>query len=312
MPHFADMVFEHGGVPVSNMGIPPGGTWYFVDTENGNDSNDGRTVATALASVTEAEDKCTASKNDVVAMIMRNTADAPTATITWDKDYTHLIGLSQNVPGINQRCRISGTAANAITPVLTVSARGCIMRNFQVQNSKGAVCGGVLVSGPYNYFENVYFNGMNASGGATAAGSYCLSVSGAENFFRNCTIGSCQTVRTSTNGALLISNGSNRWVHCEIQGYSETAGNFLVKVDATSGLGDLIFEDCLFYCQTVNWAAACNHAFGMSGGSSHYVILRGNCMFVGVSMGVADTVTHVYTCGPTPNGGAGVATTVTT
>ena len=49
---------------------------------------------------------------------------------------THLIGIGPEFPGIGSRSRIGGTAANAIGVggVFVFSARGCIIKNIQVQN----------------------------------------------------------------------------------------------------------------------------------------------------------------------------------
>ncbi|OHC44816.1 MAG: hypothetical protein A2211_10635 [Rhodanobacter sp. RIFOXYA1_FULL_67_6] len=97
-----------------------------------------------------------------------------------------------------------------------------------------------------------------------------------------------------------------------MRSYSETAGKFLVKVDAATDLRDVQFEDCLFFNYSVNWATGITDAFNVTGGSTHFIILRGNCQFVGVGMGVANTVTHVYGAGAAPNAGMFISTQPTT
>lgn len=306
MTTVGDMLYQLGGVPT--LGIPFSGQskYYFVDCANGSDTNDGLTPANALASLAAAEAKCVAEHHDTVIWIPSDSQDTTATTITWDKDHTHIIGVGAPFPGIGQRCRIASTAA---APALTVTARGCIMKNFQVQNSYAGASGGVLVSGPYNYFENVYFNGMNNASSANKSTSYCLTVSGAENYFRNCTIGSVQLAMSSTNAPLILSNGANTFEGCRIQHYSETAGNFLVNLaSGTAGMSLILFDDCVFFNQTVNWASGSTDVFNIEQTGSHYVLLK-DCIMIGASSW-ADVVTHVYHDKAAPATGGGIAIAV--
>ena len=293
---------------VAQMGIPRGplSKAYLVDAVNGSDSNHGRSWSAPLKTVQAAETLCVGDRHDVVLLLAGDTQDTVAVTITWDKDHTHLIGLSAPFPGIGQRARIGSSVA---APALTISAKGCIFKNFQVQNSYAGASGGVLVSGPYNYFENVYFNGMNNASSANKSTSYCLSVTGAENYFKNCTIGSVQLAMSSTNAPLLISNGANTFEGCRIQHYSETAGNFLVRLPAgTGGLSLVLFDDCIFFNQTVNWASGSTDVFNIAQTGSHYVLLKA-CIMVGATSW-ADVVTHVYHDKAAPATGGGIAIAV--
>jgi len=290
------------------MGIPHGplSKMYLVDTVNGDDDNTGTNWQSPLKTLAEAEDRCVGDRHDTVLWIPGDTQDSVAATIAWDKDHTHLIGLGAPFPGIGQRCRIASTVA---APALTISGRGGIFKNFQVQNSYAGASGGVLVSGSYNYFEGVYFNGMNNASSANKATSYCLSVTGAENYFKKCTIGSVQLAMSSTNAPLLISNGANTFEECRIQHYSETAGNFLVSLPAgTGGLSLVFFDRCVFFNQTVNWASGSDDVFNIAQTGSHYILLRDEVMIGATSW--ADVVTHVYHTTAAPATGGGIAIAV--
>ena len=293
---------------VAGMGIPrgPNSKVFLVDTVNGDDDNTGTTWQSPLATLAEAEDRCTGERHDTVLWIPGDTADSVAATIAWDKDHTHLVGIGAPFPGIGQRCRLTSSVA---APALTISGRGGIFKNFQVQNTYAGASGGTLVSGPYNYFEGVYFNGMNDASSANKATSYCLTVSGAENYFKRCTVGSVQLVTSSTNAPLIISAGANTFEECRIQHYSETAGNFLVSLPAgTGGLSLLFFDRCVFYNQSVNWAAGSTDVFNIAQTGSHYVLLRDEIM-VGASSW-SDVVTHVYHSSPAPATAGGIAVAV--
>ena len=305
-------------VSVALHGIPrgPNSNIYLVDPANGSDSNQGDRWSQPLASVAAAYANCTTNQHDVVLFIGGQTADNPTSAITWAKNHTHLIGLTAPLPGMGQRCRIVNAAANDLAMLFTLSGAGCIVKNIQFFDGKDkdedAAC--VLVSGSRNYLENVFVAGMGHATPAARAGSYSLKVSGAENALRDCTIGLDTILRAAANAELIVSGARNRFIHCDIRSYCETAGKFLVKIDNSGDdLRDIIFEDALFFNYTVNWANGIDNVFDMpAGGNTHYVILRGNCQVVGVNSGWADVVTHIYGAGPAPNAGFGISTNPTT
>lgn len=318
MTSFSDLVYSMG-VPLL-AGIPFGHSSkvYFVDPTNGNDANDGESVETAVAHVATAYNKTVANHNDVVVFIGGPTGDSVTAGITWSNSYTHLIGVSTGLPGMGQRCRIVNPASVDAAVLFTLSGNGCIIRNIQFFDGKDSAADGacVLVSGNRNELRNVFVAGMGdatASGPFSRAGSYSLKVTGAENFFENCTIGLDTVDRTAANSELIVAGVRNTFKGGMILCSSTTAGKFLVKIDNSGG--DLRwnkFEDVSFMCYSSNWAAGINNAFSMpAGGSTHYVILK-NCDLVGVSVGWADTVTHLYSADPVPNAGFGIAVAPTT
>ena len=281
---------------------------YVVDPVNGSDSADGLSPATALASVEAAYAKCVADQHDTVVMVSGDTADNPTAAITWSKDYTHLIGLSSDLAGVGQRCRIVGTAALDLTPVITFSGNGCIVRNIQFYNGKDADTdsGCVVVSGSRCHVKNVFVAGMAHATPAARAGSYSLKVTGAENLFEDCAVGLDTVLRAAANTELWLSTGSarNTFRHCRFFSYSETAAKMLVKIDDMDRWVE--FDDCVFHNFSVNWAASLTNAFNVSAASTHQVILRGRNQLVGVT-GWSDTLTHVYSCDAAPNNGFGVS-----
>lgn len=298
------------------IGIPRGplSRIFIVDPQNGDDDNPGTTFQSPLASLAAALALCTTNRNDCVVMVGGPTADYPDAAIDWSLSYTHLVGLSADLQGMGQRCRIVNHADNDLATLFTVSGSGCIFRNVQWFDGKDknedAAC--VYVTGSRNSFQNCFFAGMGHATPGARAGSYSLKVAGSENQFQDCTIGLDTIVRAAANSELIVSGARNRFIHCDLRSYSETAGKFLVKIDAAADLRDVIFDDCLFFNYSVNWATGITDAFNMSGASTHFVILRGNCQFVGVGLGVANTVTHVYGAGPVPNAGMFISTNPTT
>lgn len=301
-------------------GIPqgPNSNVFIVDPAGGSANGRGETFKAPLNSVSLAFANCTTNQNDAVVFVGGPTAFNPSAGITWNLSYTHLVGLSGDLPGMGQRCRIVNTAANDLATLFTLSGSACIVKNIQFFDGKDSATDGacVLVSGSRNHFKNVFFAGMadaTALGPATRAGSYSLKVTGAENFFEDCTIGVDTVVRSEANSELIVAGPRNHFRRCMFLSNSVTAGKFLVKIDNSSDdLRWTLFEDCTFVNYSSNWATGITDAFDMpAGGNTHYVILH-NCTFVGVGMGIADTVTRVYGAGAAPNAGMFVATNPTT
>lgn len=304
------------GLGALGLLMAAGGKWYYCDPTSGTGSGDSPENATP--SLLDAYNLCRDGYNDGVIFIGGATAYSPTAAFTWSKSYCHLIGVTNGLPGMGQRARITNTAANDLSVLFTLSGSGCLIQNIQFFDGKDSAADGacVLVSGSRNHLVNCFIAGMGdatASGPFSRAGSYSLKVTGSENTVSGGTIGLDTVARTAANSELIVSGARNRFVGCEIRSNSTTSGKFLVKVDSSGGdLRDVQFEDVLFFNYSSNWATGITDAINMSITNTAYVILRGNCQFVGVGMGVADTVTYVYGAGAAPNAGMFISTQPTT
>lgn len=297
-------------------GIPrgPKSDVYFVDPVNGSDSNPGVSFEAPLKTVAAAFAKCTADQHDTVVMLSGDTADNPAAAINWNKDYTHLIGLSSDLPGLGQRCRIVGTSDADLTQVITFAGNGCIVKNIQFYNGADADVdsGAVVITGDRNHFKNCMFAGMAHATPGARAGSFSAKMTGAaENYFEDCTFGLDTIVRAAANAELVMATSSkNTFRRCKFMSYSETAGKFMVSLD-TGAAGLNTWEDCLFYNQSVNWAAPIDNAFTIIGAGATYYVDLSRCRLVGID-GWSDVVTHIYSSDPAPNAGFGVGLTPTT
>lgn len=291
---------------------------YVVDPVNGSDSNAGDRWNSPLKSVEAAYAKCTANQNDVVLMIVGATADSPTVALDWAKSYTHLIGLSGNLPGVGQRCRLVGSAALDLDYIVDFQGNGCIVKNIQFFQGNDAAedSGAVIVSGSRNHFENCFFAGMGHATAAARAGSYSLKVTGAENCFERCTIGLATMCRTAANTELWLTGECNRnqFRDCDFASWSVTAGKFAVKLDASAVPYTTVFKNCAFInLNSDNGASGGkpDNAFSDAATPMHQIVLWGDCPLVGFD-GWGDTVTYIYGAGAVPNAGYGIAINPTT
>jgi hypothetical protein len=285
---------------VANLGIPrgPDSRVYLVDTENGDDNWNGESWDRPVASLEEAEDRCVTDRHDTVLFLARATADNPSAAITWDKDYTHLIGVGSYLPGVGNRSRVVMQAATAVTPVITFSGDGCMVKNMQFNQEKasGAASGIAIVTGHRNLFENVFFMCPTSQ----TAASYSLKVGGTENMFKRCTIGQHTLVRNAATRGLWLYVGDddchrNKFIDCEFLSWASGGGTahvlVYVDVDIDVEVYTAFFENCLF--DNIGAATLAVAIDDNCAETDHQIILRGrnNC-FAGVTA-VADPLTYV-------------------
>ena len=224
---------------------------YVVDPANGSDSNPGDRWTQPLASLEAAEALCTANQHDVVLYLAGSSGNNLAAALTWDKNYTHLLGMCAPTMAA-QRSRIFQTSTlTGASPLLTISATGCIFKNFYIFQGVNDATSliNVSVTGGRNYFENVHFAG---GGHATQAinGGASLKLDGAEeNLFRHCTIG-VDTISAGTGMAGILFDGEahrNVFEDCMVTMYAGHAGAIFGEVvDATGIDRYTIFKRCLF------------------------------------------------------------------
>lgn len=301
---------------VALQGIPVGpySNVYIVDPANGSDSNPGTSFKQPLLTLEAAYALCTTNQHDTILLLSGPTGNTLAASINWSKNFVHLLGLGADVPGMGQRCRVLGSAASDLTPLVTFGGIGCIVRNIQFYNGKDADTdsGCVIVSGSRNYFKNCAIVGMQHATPAARAGSYSLKVTGSENYFEDCMIGYDSITRGAGEPPeLWLATGCSKAIfrHCTILTRSETITASPVKIDAEP-LGYVEFDNCIFVNTSTNWAVSLTDAFTITSAQTHYVALRGACQLVGIT-GWADTPTHMYQAMPAPvnTGGTNVAPT---
>jgi len=302
------------------VGIPRGpySKVFIVDpqTGHGSDSNPGTTFEQPLATVKAAYDKCTANHNDAVLVVGGPTANALAAAFAWSKAYTHLIGLSADIPGVGQRARITGSAALDLLYLIDFAASGCIVKNIQFFNGydSTAAHGAVKVTADRVYFENCFFVGMG--GNPTHASTYDVTITSEENVFKRCTFGSHTIANGVANSRVLVSGTSggkeNKFIKCEFFNWSTVTTTAMVRIaNSVTTEGFIMqFEDCLFDNLT-GGATMANAIEDAATETHHQIILRGKNEFVGIT-GVADTVTYIFGTEGAPNAGYGLAINPTT
>jgi len=120
MTTVGDMLYQMGGVPVGAEFTT--GSVFFVDSNTGSNSNDGKTPDTAFATLDFAIGNCTASKGDII-YLMPGHAET-TSAIAWDVAGISVLGIGHGAS------RPTITATTGATDLINVTAASARLENI--------------------------------------------------------------------------------------------------------------------------------------------------------------------------------------
>lgn len=277
------------------IGLPYVGEIYYIDPTNGNDtSHSGKEQNKAYKTLTQAESQMVAYSHDIAVVVSGGTdATAETANVTWDKDYTHIIGNCAPTH-ISQRARIK-TTTDSVDPCFTLSANGCIWSNIQIGSEMDSNDVTISMTGDRNYFSNVHFIGMASTTAGDDATGRIISFSGAsENLFDNCVIGVDTIPRSEANASMEFASSCcrNKFVDCLIPLWADSATALFVKAGTTSIDRYLWFKDCLFHNAVYSASTTLTVAMDLTADMGGNILLDG-CSVQGVT-DWADDYTLLY------------------
>ena len=117
----------------------------IMDPVNGSNTNVGDRWTLPVADIATAYGKCTANQHDVVLYLASSSGVNLSAALTWSKNYTHLIGMCAPTMAA-QRARIFQLSTlTGASPLVTVSASGCIFKNFYCFQGDIILCGNTRI-----------------------------------------------------------------------------------------------------------------------------------------------------------------------
>ena len=254
--------------------FPTQGNVYWVRPRTGSDAFDGLSSQKAFQTVAHALNVATANQNDVIFLCAEsntaaNTTDYQDATLTWNKDLVHLIGINSG-PFLGQRSRISArSTAAALAPMVNVTANGCLFSGiefFQGTPASGTTSICVQVTGQRNVFNACQISGNgDLTGVADVAGTRSLKISGSENLFKNCYIGLDTVIRATQTAEVEISAGArNTFDGCQFESYTSLS-TFKAVTIATGCDRWMKFKNCEFTAvQNITSAVAPTGAIGIT------------------------------------------------
>ena len=301
--HPAALVGQFGMPLYGVTGIVPfRGNYFWVSEASGSDGNTGG-PQDPFATLTQALAQCTSGNGDVIFL---DGSVHVTATVAWNLNDTHLIGLTS--PSDNCRARISSTGATPFSPLVNVTGVGCRFQNIGTFHGGFTSPTGSQVcwaeNGGRNYYENVQFLGGGDATAAALAGMRSLTIGSDENLFRECTIGLDTIVRaTNVNASLEFVAGTsalparNILRNCIFQSLVSDTADLHVLVTAMDRYA--LFERCSFLNAINSTGSTMAVAFTVTAGAHGSVLLQ-YCSSVGAT--VYATSGTIYVDGAVPTG----------
>lgn len=284
-----------------NGNLPPfSGNTFWVDGTNGSDGSTGG-PQDPFKTLSQAQTACTAGNNDVVYF---TGTYSPAATFVWSKNNTHLIGLSLS-PFAAPSISVASTAATtgSFTPLVNVTATGCIFQNFSVISgiNQAATQVAWAEAGGNNTYIGVNINQIgNATAGAQA-GNRALTLASIGSYFQNCVIGSDAIVRatgTNSNITILAGTGSTIFRNCIIPMWSSVAANTFIVAATATMTGNVILDQCLLTNNAQGAGYVANtQAFSISATAGGMVVLPVSTTVVGATILNTGGTGPVYTGG---------------
>jgi len=287
---------------IGSFSNPGGGTDFWLDPTNGNDSNNGFSRKRAFKTFAVAYAALTDGKNDRLFYIAGEESISLATGITWAKSYTHFIGVCSPV-GVGNRARFFAGAA--LATLVTISGSGCVFSNLSFFNGYAdvAALGAVKVTGGRNYFENVRIAGMGSTT-QDVANAYSLELNAAEeNVFKNCVIGLDTIDRgAATNSEIRFDTGSSRntFEDCFIYALINANTHVLALVVDAAGVDRYTrFKNCEFMSLSGNNAIPMLSAFTLpTSMTTAYITLDNRCTAVDIADWEVNNRGKVYTASP--------------
>ena len=217
------------GVPLPSTGIPVTyGRYIFVDADNGNDGNDGRTLGTAVKTIAQAYSLATTNANDVI-LLSANAAHTLTSMLDVSKSRVHFVGLGVGPRKYGQRAKINMGVTTAVTDL------------FMVKNT-----------GVGNSFTNIKFASDNtltqAIGTVGEGGEYAS--------YSNCEFYNSVKLDSDTHAELVLNGDSAQFYNCTFGSLADSVSGNKIRpavtfttntVTATSQARDVLFDGCKFW-----------------------------------------------------------------
>lgn len=250
---FGAVVGGGGVIPAGGLGD---GKAYWVDPANGSDGNTGLSPSQPLNTLSAAHSKMTANQNDTAYVIGNSSASSgnvvsESATLVWSKNLCHIVGVN-SFNRISQRVSIR-PVTNDFTPLVTVSASGCVFANFHIFDS-GTSTSQITwnETGQRNSHFNLHIFGMGDTTAAGGAGSRSILItgSGGEHFWQGCVLGGDTIARSDANATVEFTGGTTRNIFENCMFISRaTAGTPVhIDADATNAIDRFVlFKGCTFH-----------------------------------------------------------------
>jgi len=255
----------------SGLGLPKiAGTWYYVDADDGNNSYDGKTIATAFADIATAYAACTSGRGDGIVLLSRTISGTSysfnlTTRLAWAKYGITMIGIAS--PNVYfGRARVThSSSCDSLASLMLLSGWNNTFINIHFSNnpendgdpvSATAQVSAVQLAGNRNTFIGCHFYCAPQSANAYKS-DLEIRASGNETRFIDCFFGSSSYDAGNNAACWIYINGAAAqqfFDNCTFlqQVSSGTAFGAVECGGATYLNGVQIYKDCTFACWRAN------------------------------------------------------------
>ena len=307
------------GVPVlGNIGgIPFSGNYYFVDPVNGADGNEG-SADYPLATLYAAINRAVSGNNDVIVLMSNGAASgtarlslalaqtinssATSGTLNWNKNATHLIGMTAPTR-IGQRARIAPptgvyTAATfGADTFINVTGAGCLFANIDIFvgfSTGSASMIGVIEAGGRNAYQNVNIQGLGDAASAGGSAARTLKITSQENTFTDCVLGLDTVARSAANATVEFASGTarNRFTGCTFPFQTSAATPLGIIASAASSIDRFqLFQQCTFINNVQSTSTTMNGLATLPASAGGLLLIKDSTM-VGITEFGTDATTR--------------------
>jgi hypothetical protein len=291
------------GMPLYGVSglLPFTGNVFWVNESTGSDGNTGG-PQDPFATLSQAHTKCTANNNDIV--FLTGTVHT-TATTTWSKSRTHLIGLTDHLNS-QARARISSSGSSVFTPLVNVTASECKFINigtfYGFNDASTQICWND--SGGRNEYNGCLFGGMGNTTAAAQTGSRSVTITGGsgECTFTDCQFGLDTVTRSAANATLELLSGTPRNVFRRCIFTMLTSSASALHITVGSGGMDrwALFDSCFFVNCVESTSTAISAAIIANASAGGAVLLNPTTISLGAT--AIATTGPVYFVGVNPGG----------
>jgi len=307
------------GVPVlGNIGgIPFSGNYYFVDPVNGADGNEG-SADYPLATLYAAINRAVSGNNDVIVLMSNGAASgtarlslalaqtinssATSGTLNWNKNATHLIGMTAPTR-IGQRARIAPptgvyTAATfGADTFINVTGAGCLFANIDIFvgfSTGSASMIGVIEAGGRNAYQNVNIQGLGDAASAGGSAARTLKITSQENTFTDCVLGLDTVARSAANATVEFASGTarNSFIGCTFPFQTSAATPLGIIASAASSIDRFqLFQQCTFINNVQSTSTTMNGLATLPASAGGLLLIKDSTM-VGITEFGTDATTR--------------------
>jgi hypothetical protein len=311
----------------AKLGVGPalGNIYYVVDADSLYEANllgMGIKSSEIVHSLIDGEDLLTTGQNDVLC-VAGSSIITETESCTWDKSYTHMVGLGGPQKASPDVGTGFTTATATVAAIVNNTGTGNQFHDVTLTNA-GAAAACLTAfknAGPGTFLKGCQIIGMM---GATAcdttlASSLEIAASGYYFEAQDCVFGTSdyQAQGSDTNAVVLFSNTTGGsapsdgiFKRCSFKTQIAASTRCMIYL-ATAGMDrDWVFDNCIFYAYATNHAVVMDQVVGGTLASTHDLVFK-HCAGINITAWKTDTDACTWTVGPdsTAKGGVTIAST---